>query len=297
MNNKDFVYKNVLVVGNGFDINLGLKTSYSDYLESNEFKNLCNNNNLAKYLMTCSKILKWVDIENELGNYSRSLFYSLNNNLKQIIGKEEQINSLRKEYYEVCESLREYLNILYKNKNINLENKEAFKVISETLRNEHKTYILTFNYTDTIEDIKNVYFKTRELNINHIHGILSSTGIVFGVEDTAKLPKEHVFLYKSYNEKQNINGLTSIFENADNFTFFGYSLGQTDHSYFRDFFKSQTKDGCKKKNFTFYHYGKEAYDDLIWQLQKLTDNHLTDLKNYNNIKFVDVRIEEENRQC
>lgn len=35
---KDLVYKSVLIVGNGFDINLGLRTSYSDYFKSDFFK-------------------------------------------------------------------------------------------------------------------------------------------------------------------------------------------------------------------------------------------------------------------
>lgn len=287
------VYKNVLVVGNGFDINLGLKTSYSDYLESDLFNNLCDFNSLAKRLKLKNKIYNWIDVEKELYNYSHEMFYLRGNILKPRVECKNLIISFEDNYRQICDSLMRYLCKEDIAAIKNFDSKMAFKVLEEALNND--SYILTFNYTDTIERICEFWFRGIELNINHIHGSLSSQSFVFGVEDSAELSREHVFLYKSYNGKQNINGLTSIFENADSFTFFGYSLGQTDHSYFRDFFKLQTKFGCKEKNFTFYYYGKEAYDDLIWQLQKLTDNRLTDLKNYNNLEFVDVKIKEESR--
>lgn len=295
MDKKDLVYKSVLIVGNGFDINLGLRTSYSDYLKSDLFNNLCEINSLAKSLKFKNKIYNWIDVEKELYNLSHGMFYLRGNILKPRVERQKSIISFESNYRQICESLREYLCEEDVAAIKNLDSKMAFKILKEALNND--SYILTFNYTGTIERICEHWFRNIELNINHIHGSLSSQGFVFGVEDSAELSREHVFLYKSYNEKQNINGLTSIFENADSFTFFGYSLGETDHSYFRDFFKSQTKFGCKVKNFTFYYYGKDAYDDLIWQLQKLTDNHLSDLKKYNNIEFVDVKIEEESRQC
>lgn len=82
--------------------------------------------------------------------------------------------------------------------------------------------------------------------------------------------------------------MISVFENAKNITFFCYSLGETDHSYFDDFFNAQTKPDCDRKKFTFYYYGQEAYDDLIWQLKTLTKNRLTYLKQYNQLEFHDV---------
>lgn len=49
-------YTDVLVVGNGFDLNLDLKTSYSHYLDSDHFKELLQRNSLAQYLEGCKKI-------------------------------------------------------------------------------------------------------------------------------------------------------------------------------------------------------------------------------------------------
>lgn len=284
-------YKDVLIVGNGFDLNLGLKTSYSDYLGSDEFDGLLGNNNLAKHLKRCSKISKWVDIEKELYNYSIHLYYRTGDKLNPDPNpnKRGMIEMLKTEYYDVCSSLRLYLKKATACE-IKLGNKASFRIISQVFKSKDYTYILTFNYTDIIERIHNYFFSLSKKNylINHIHGSLSDENIVFGIEDSVEVAKEHVFLYKSHNTNQRINGLFSIFDNADNFTFFCYSLGETDHSYFDDFFKSQTMPDCKKKNFTFYHYGAEAYDDLIWQLKKLTNNRLSYLKQYNNLEFIDV---------
>lgn len=287
-------YKDVLIVGNGFDLNLGLKTSYSNYLDSEEFKKLLGNNRLANYLERCSRTSKWVDIEKELYNYSVHLFFRTGNKFSPLVGKEDLVKCLKKDYYDVCFSLRNYLKAAI-NCSINLNKKAAFHIIAEFFKSKDDTYILTFNYTDIIERIHDCYFSTLRENylINHIHGSLSDDNIVFGIEDSVEVAKEHVFLYKSHNTNQRINGLISIFENAENFTFFCYSLGETDHSYFDDFFKAQTMPDCKKKNFTFYHYGAEAYDDLIWQLKKLTNNRLSYLKQYNNLEFIDVMNWEE----
>lgn len=282
-------YKDVLIVGNGFDLNLGLKTSYANYLDSGEFKKLLGNNCLANYLDRCSKTSNWVDIEKELYNYSVQLFFRIGNTFSPVVGKEELVKCLKKDYYDICFSLKNYLKFAI-NRHMNLENKAAFHIIGKFFNSRKDTYILTFNYTDIIERTHDCYFSTLKENylINHIHGSLSDDNIVFGIEDSVEVAKEHVFLYKSHNTNQRINGLISIFENAENFTFFCYSLGETDHSYFDDFFKAQTMPNCKKKNFTFYHYGAEAYDDLIWQLKKLTNNRLSYLKQYNNLEFIDV---------
>lgn len=288
--NKDIVnYKNILVIGNGFDLNLGLKTAYSDYLNSVNFQELLGRNSLARYLNNCKKTSKWVDIEKELYNYSNSLFYKVENNLHPDPRSVQLISYLRGDYYEICCSLREYLKKATTCP-IDFNDKAAYKIVSKVFTQKNvNTYILTFNYTEIIERLHQCYFPSSEnFCINHIHGSLQNNNIVFGIEDSAEVAKKHVFLYKSYNTTQNINGLISVFENAKNITFFCYSLGETDHSYFDDFFNTQTKPDCDRKKFTFYYYGQEAYDDLIWQLKTLTKNRLTYLKQYNQLEFHDV---------
>lgn len=288
MNNNNNI-KNILIIGNGFDINLGLKTSYADFLNSEQFMNISDKNNLAKFLKKRLEKTRWIDIENELGNYSKSLFILTNGILIPREEKKQEIANFKRDYNEIREALRVYLRIATEKEIININNKKAFEIISNAVRCKDKTYILSFNYTDTIENINDFYFRNNKLIINHIHGRLIDHKIVFGIEDNASVHKDHIFIKKSHNEIQNVSGLNSILEKAENFTFFGYSLGNTDHSYFEKLFVTQVQPNCSKKNFTFYYYGEEAYDDLIYQLDILTHNRYTNLKECNNIKFYNIK--------
>lgn len=51
MRNIDFnKYQSALIIGNGFDLSLGLSTSYMDFVNSDEFQILLNMQNQYKYL-------------------------------------------------------------------------------------------------------------------------------------------------------------------------------------------------------------------------------------------------------
>ena len=93
---------------------------------------------------------------------------------------------------------------------------------------------------------------------------------------------------KSHNRVLNVNHLNERFEDAKHILFYGYSLGQTDHSYFEDFFREQSTKGCERKKFDFFYYGQEGYDDLFWQLRTLTGNRITQFKQFNDVEFINV---------
>lgn len=61
----------ILIIGNGFDLNLGLKTGYKDFITSKYFKTLVKNRNpIAEYFNEKNELNNWVDIEKELTEYS-----------------------------------------------------------------------------------------------------------------------------------------------------------------------------------------------------------------------------------
>lgn len=66
--------KKIIIIGNGFDLNLGLKTSYNDFIKSNYFESLLEeDNSLAWHLSDQTQLNNWVDIENEITNYSTQI--------------------------------------------------------------------------------------------------------------------------------------------------------------------------------------------------------------------------------
>ena len=66
----------IVIIGNGFDLSLGLKTSYKDFIESDSFTLLLKKeNSLTIYLNGKQEINNWVDIEKELTEYSKLVPY------------------------------------------------------------------------------------------------------------------------------------------------------------------------------------------------------------------------------
>lgn len=58
----------LLIIGNGFDLDLGRKTRYSDFAKSESWpKNL--DSQLYGYLNAKSQIERWFDLEGELATY------------------------------------------------------------------------------------------------------------------------------------------------------------------------------------------------------------------------------------
>ncbi|MFR8357317.1 MAG: AbiH family protein [Parabacteroides sp.] len=79
-------------------------------------------------------------------------------------------------------------------------------------------------------------FYIQKKEIIKVHGSIENKNIIFGVEDKANIKKEHIFLKKSYNINFTPIDISNYLEISDSIIFFGHSLGETDHTYFRDFF-------------------------------------------------------------
>lgn len=69
---KNKIPKRLLIIGNGFDLDLGRNTRYSDFAKSDFWpKNL--KSQLYRYLSQTSQIEKWFDLEGELANYVKKM--------------------------------------------------------------------------------------------------------------------------------------------------------------------------------------------------------------------------------
>ena len=297
-------FKTVLIVGNGFDLNINFPTSYSDFMGSQYFNELilANDNWLAQYLNYKKKQDgNWIDMEKELGVYANILKStpSIQNELvhkvlkgKRILDISEISTCFRKEYFQLCNALKKYLIDIENNaksNNADITKSVAHTLIRDIIIDRIPYYVVNFNYTRFVECIIKGFDPIPDCKILQIHGSLKKD-IVFGVQDSLNLNREHVFIYKSHNINKNVEGLPRILENANKIIFFGYSLGETDHSYFSDFFETQATPQCHSKTIKFYHYGQDAYDDIIWQLKALTNNRTSYLNQYNNIQFEDSSI-------
>ena len=108
--------KVVVIVGNGFDLDLGYSTSYNDFVESKWFKALLDEDNippeliledkyadkmqiypngLAKYIKEQKEYNNWVDLEECIIRYAILTKSSLNHNILQ-----REVDALR--YFLSC---------------------------------------------------------------------------------------------------------------------------------------------------------------------------------------------------
>ncbi len=293
-----------LVIGNGFDLSLGLPTSFSDFLGSSYFKEILPNNYLCQHMNGLYENLGWVDIEYELADYSM-------NNSKD--------TKLKAEYIELQQALADYLgDIEYNYHEIDTESQAYLSFGDYFFRavGHNPTDMMTvinFNYTHSINKLKrNLYgngFLSEILefaeafsplmgsdnpfaNIKfiHPHGAVD-TGIVFGVDDSAIISPKHTFLRKSCCSAFNPFN-PNILHQADKVIIWGHSLGESDHGYFVDFFERQASGKSARKEIVITYYGEDGYDSIITQLDILTNHNIRGLKVHNRLKLIDSSSDE-----
>lgn len=271
----------IIIIGNGFDLSLGLKTSYKDFIESDYFTSLLNENNtLALHLYIKQEINNWVDIEKELTEYSKKI--------------QNDKSKVKNDFKELKNTLMDYLKEAQE-KEIN-QNSKAFEMMKNEILDTDIIY--NFNYTNSVFKVAEI-LGISDIKSKHsfVHGSIENKNIIFGVEDNARINDNHIFFKKSstpnFAESNILNILninpTTNHNGKHSLVIFGHSLGITDSSYFKKYFFTLTLEFNKSK-LKFYHFGEEAYYELISILDKYTNCNVTDFKHYNDLEFIDSSI-------
>lgn len=267
-----FMYPVSLIVGNGFDLNIGLRTSYADFLRSDFYPRDEDAASLAAHLKARHEIEGWVDVEAEIASYSAS---------------QPSRVTLKLEYKALRDALCGYIQSIDKAQ-IPATSK-AFEVFKK-LAASTPLNVITFNYTRTIESLIDG-LRTHGINavadIIHLHGTAESRDIIFGVDDHAGISDRHSFLFKTSARNFAGRGIVQMLLQSSETHWFGHSLGSPDHMYFREYF-SVVVDQLTDRTFNFYHYGDNGSDALHTQLQALTQRRVAKFKSNHICNFVDV---------
>lgn len=159
-----FMIEKLVIVGNGFDLAHGLKTSYDDFRKA-----YTDNEYMKKFKQLSSIVLttnnnsqKWYDFESNIEAISRTVFQKTFKDLEN----DEFIKSIDKEM-EICNSLFEEIKNLLKSYLMNVaEGKKVLKkeVLKEEFKSEN-TFVISFNYTDIVKQYSD--------KVDFIHGSLS----------------------------------------------------------------------------------------------------------------------------
>jgi len=262
----------IIIIGNGFDLNLGLKTSYKDFIESDHYKLLIAKDNLlAKYFMSKTDLNNWVDIEKEITQYSMYI-------------KDTDPN-VKINFKALKEALTKYL-LEAQEAEID-QDSQAFKMIQEEIETADKIY--NFNYTSTVYKVAEILGIDISNKHSYVHGSIENMDIIFGVEDDARIFSKHIFLKKSYNKNYGESDIGQFLKDEHDLIIFGHSLGITDSSYFKKYIQTLAFD-WNIPQLKFYYYGDCGYDEMMIMLDNYSGNRLTDFKHNNNFIAIDSSI-------
>lgn len=255
--------RTVYLLGNGFDVNLGLQTKYHDfykyYLELDRVKDSDNISKLKEHLEKClnSKSMFWSDLEEALGKYTTEF-----KTYEELEEAYDNINEEMQKYiYSIeCLPLPDGIDSELLKKNISApqmfltpaERNVINSIYGGVNYDVHHISIVNFNYTTTIEKILNFKgkpfelglatyhrnYKTQLENVFHIHGLTDSP--LIGINDSTQISNEEFRTNLDvieYLVKPEINSTLGhlidrrakeAIKDANLICIYGLSLGKTD---------------------------------------------------------------------
>lgn len=255
--------KVVLVIGNGFDLDLRLRTSYSDFVDSSFFKYLndasipcpveilegvdlnkmkMHPNVLASYIQDKKEHNNWVDLEECIREFCEQ-------QLEEFVDKD----ALRKELFAIRYMLFHYLakvvDYQFGEWNMFFKNHIAYKLLDGIVKSAVDYQIWDFNYTFTCErllELMQVPLQEINRSLHYIHGQLYKENenerwpIVLGTNSTPKVQKICPSAVKSNASGyyDNCRAFKADLSNASAVVFMGHSMGSTDRPYFANMLKS-----------------------------------------------------------
>lgn len=256
---------NLFIIGNGFDIDHNIKSSYAD------FKNYLVHLNNSE-ATTCIEIMEkghnnsqvdlWSQLEKNLCYLN--LDYVIDNNFKYLIP---------------TILLSETFNKLFKDWVNQLDNDRKPKKQLQQLINTTNDLFFTFNYTNTLEYI----YSVNENNIKYIHVVKEGESYEFGHKkieiDTSSF--HYNFGVSNFFKQQLIKDTSSIFQrNSDWFHglknyeinslyFYGFSFADIDLIYIKGILNNI--DEKQLKSIHLYSYKGQLKDDYNNQKHILID--------------------------
>lgn len=274
-----------LVIGNGFDLDAGLKTSYNDFVSSrfwpfSQSIGVYGQDTLASYLRKKSELDTWFDVEEALYDYSRSglgqaTIHGFNIDVRD-----------RFDFDKLKSSLTSYLS--------NQEgcfnprsNSMGIAVLNSlvTSKNDYKIY--SFNYT-SLQNILRRYKITEQVNCEFIHGSVANNDIIIGVGDKIDYNSHYFYLSKIAAPNYSSHNIILDMMESDEVIIFGHSFGSNDFPYFEPFFHNQlsfNKDSKKRKRIAIFTKDENGRLGIKKRIHELTGQRTTLLYSLNEIKI------------
>lgn len=266
---------NVFIVGNGFDLALGLPTRYSDFANSN-FWPVSENaeqkrdylaqkkyTSLEAYLDDKRNMETWFDLEQELYNYARKpkngSGFGQNENENDIKANVEYFKLLQTRMCDYIRSVQDDFRRMHYD--------VTKEVLQAVVDNGFFNYKYSFNYTE-LPLLPN----QKRIECVHLHGSIKGHSAILGV-DEKPLRAGYEALMKTSSKYYKSHDLYNALKFANEVVIFGVSFGDIDYSYFDRFFKSIVNNESikeeDKKYITIFTKDDNSRMAIIRQLRKM----------------------------
>jgi hypothetical protein len=263
--------KITFIIGNGFDIGLGLKTSYSDFIS--EYADLTRPYNqytieakLKKHINTDR--LSWADAEVAYARLPFDLilegyddfdrkFLELLGGFQGSLNEYLTSEANRFSFYGINRGISmRSLNQIFNSLIEGLPPEQSVSFLEELKDGHHLLRSINFNYTETFDALVcqgaddiliqlqgSCNFHLETYQVVHVHGKLHKKNTVFGVTDARYIKSEKArdlcrltstFLKEETDREERLNGYNSalaVIDDADVIVIFGTSMGMSDSAW------------------------------------------------------------------
>lgn len=258
----------VLVTGNGFDLNLGLKTRYSDFAKSDEWTTLYEEYaaqsqyySLLKYLNDQKDVGCWFDIEQALLNYASA-------NTERVW--KHDVETDKREYQAICNALVKYLDNHVRHGKGDLFEKAGIKILRNFKKDTNCRKIYTFNYT-SLGFIARIGSVDSIVPAVHIHGSIEEGNAILGfnINNSTQIIPAYSFMVKSDNPFFRPIQFEQDLISADEVIIFGHSLNAIDSVYFDSYLRILSEDLETNKRLTIITYNENSRQEILNNIRQM----------------------------
>lgn len=311
------------IIGNGFDVNLGLKTRYQDFYDyyqnqpspSEEVKQLKANIDRNKE--------NWADLELALGEYTPN-FKDSNSAIEVLVDLCDHLTEYLKQQSFLIpqsnEKIKEEMLRCLANPNeffLQADQEQIRSYYSTRLSDQGKITILSLNYTPSIERILD-YRDNQPISIDsndswlsygtevhlvlHPHHTLDvDDTILVGLNDESQIANQTLCNDETFKEnfiKPACNKMLSsgiekqcsdVINNSNLFVVFGSSLGATDKLWWQKIANRMVNSNSLLLLFIYDHKMKRTCRRLGEQKRTVINNFVSHLEGYTGTQIEDIK--------
>ncbi len=232
----------ILIIGNGFDRDLGRDITFEEFYESKHWPDKNTECPLCAFLNDALQSEFWYDLEKALSEY-----VDVNSiNLHRVTDKDYNF------YLKIIEGFEKYaasksittLEDIRMAKGRQCKKVPFAYLVFETILLHKLYHIFSFNYTD-LHILADLVYENNQIEkrkrialsnkMEYIHGSLENKDIIIGAKDSQTAPG--LELMRKTNRLRNTK-IVDRLKTANQVVFFGHSLSEVDRCYFDAFFEN-----------------------------------------------------------